>query len=245
MQTFRVSADVTCQRLRKDPAMSRTTLALLVAGLAAVIGCGHGRLVPSDAAKLVYGTNAAACVVADGLRCTAESTAGEGRPGELPPSVMPIKVRIRIDSDKPVRVRYEDFALRGANGRRYRSLPLVPLQHGGTSAIRPIYAASKFFVAPLLHDVYPELPAWSNPLPRDEALYDKEYAKWGNSGPGRHVRREGLPEGMVDAGGSVTGFLYFEDPTRREGRATFEAELERGGDTEGQNTTLKLPFRVD
>ena len=225
--------------------MSRTTLALLVAGLAAVIGCGHGRLVPSDAAKLVYGTNAAAFVVADGLRCTAESTAWEGRPGELPPSVMPIKVRIRNDSDKPVRVRYEDFALLGANGRRYRSLPLVPLQHGGTSAIRPIYAASKFFVAPLLHDVYPDLPVWSNALPRDEALYDREYAKWGPSGPDRHVRREGLPEGMVDAGGSVTGFLYFEDPTRQEGRATFEAELETGGEPEGQTTTLKIPFRVD
>src|SRR3569833_2560538 len=219
MQTFRVSADVTCQRLRKDPAMSRTTLALLVAGLAAVIGCGHGRLVPLVAVLLVFGFFVVAFVVADGLRCTAESTAWEGRPGELPPSVMPIKVRIRNDSDKPVRVRYEDFALLGANGRRYRSLPLVPLQHGGTSAIRPIYAASKFFVAPLLHDVYPDLPVWANALPRDEALYDREYAKWGPSGPGRHVRREGLPEGVVDAGGSVTGFLFFEDPTRQEGRA--------------------------
>src|SRR3569832_2001549 len=196
MQTFRVSADVTCQRLRKDPAMSRTTLALLVAGLAAVIGCGHGRLVPSDAAKLVYGTNAAAFVVADGLRCTAESTAWEGRPGELPPSVMPIKVRIRNDSDKPVRVRYEDFAQLGANGRRYRSLPLVPLQHGGTTALRPIYAASKFFVAPLLHDVYPDLPVWANALPRYVPLYFLLYAMGGPSGPDRHVRREGLPEGM-------------------------------------------------
>jgi hypothetical protein len=226
-----------------DAPLYRTVF--LLAGVAGVAGCGHGRLVPADAANLVPGTDAAAVAIVDGLRCTAESAAWEGKPDELPSSVAPIKVRIRNDSDRPVRVRYQDFALLGASGRRYRPLPLVPREHDGDLTISPLHAADKFFVAPLLHDVYPELLPWSNPLPRDEALYDQDYAKWGHVRPDRHVLREGMPEGMLDAGGSVTGFLYFENPTQREGRATFEAELARGGDDAGQITTIKIPFRVE
>lgn len=224
--------------------MRRSAIAFLIAGGLGVVGCGHGHLVPAATAKVVPGTDGAAFVVADGLRCTAESAAWAGRPGDLPSFVAPIKVRIRNDSDQPVRVRYQDFVLLGTDGRKYRPLPPVPMDHAGVT-INPIYAANKFFVAPLFHDVYPDLPPWTDPLPRDQALYDQEYAKWGDSRPGRHVLREGLPEGMLDGGGSVTGFLYFESPVSREDRATFEAELERGGAGSGHATTIKIPFRVD
>jgi hypothetical protein len=225
--------------------MSRSAISFFLAGCFGVGGCGHGHLVPSDAAKVVPGTDGAAFVVADGLRCTAEAAAWKGRPDDLPAFVAPIKVRIRNDSDVPVRLRYQDFVLLGTNGRKYRPLPPVPMDHQAGLTISPIYAAAKFFVAPLFHDVYPDLPPWSNRFPRDQVLYDQEYAKWGDSPPGRYVLREGLPEGMLDAGGSVTGFLYFENPVRREDRATFEAELERGGVTNSHSTTIKIPFRVD
>ena len=225
--------------------MRRVFVPVMVGAFFCVAGCGHGHLVPADAAKLVPGTDAAAYTVVDGVRCTAESSAWEGRPGDLPSSVAPMKVRIRNDSDRPVRVRYQDFALLGSSGRRYHPLPLVPRQHETGVTIDPLYAADKFFVAPLLHDVYPDLPAWSKPLPRDEALYDEAYARWGAVRPDRHVLREGMPEGMLEAGGSVTGFLYFESPVPHEGHAVFQAELERGGDSAGQITTIEIPFRVD
>jgi len=225
--------------------MSRTTLPVLLAGCLGTAACGHGRLVPSDAAALVRGTDDAAVAFADGLRCTAETDAWEGKPGDLPASVAPIKVRISNDSEKPVRVRYEDFALVGESGRTYRPLPLIPFEHDARVPISPIYASDRFFVAPRLHDVYPELPSWSNPLPRDEALYAREYAKWGDTHPDRHVLREGLPEGMLAGGGSVTGFLYFESPTGRERGATLAAEFDRGGDAKGLITKLEIPFRVE
>jgi hypothetical protein len=133
----------------------------------------------------------------------------------------------------------------GASGRKYHPMPLVPRQHDSKVTIDPLYAADKFSVAPLLHDVYPDLPAWSKPLPRDQALYDDAYGRWGSSRPDRHVLREGLPEGVLQAGGSVTGFLYFESPVPHEGRAKFEAELQRGEDSAGQVTTIEIPFRVD
>ena len=223
--------------------MSRLVLALSITSCLAVAGCGHGHLVPAESAKLVPGTDAAVAT-ADGLRCTAEAAVWEGRAGELPPSVAPIKVRIRNDGDEPVRLRYQDFALLGPDGRKYRPLPPVSMASGHGLTINPLYAAEKFFVAPVFHDVYPDLPAWSKPFERDDALYDREYAKWGAVRPGRHVLREGLPEGMLDVGGSVTGFLYFENPTRKEDRATFEAELERGGETADRTTTITIPFRV-
>jgi hypothetical protein len=55
--------------------------------------------------------------------------------------------------------------------------------------------------------------------------------------------RQALPEGTLEEGGSVTGFLYFQDVSEREGRVTLQARLvdARTGEQFG---TLSIPFDV-
>ena len=57
------------------------------------------------------------------------------------------------------------------------------------------------------------------------------------------MRRMGLPEGVLADGGDISGFIYFEDATKRERRLTFRAEFadEQGGD---QLAEITIPFLV-
>src|SRR5207253_3581790 len=64
---------------------------------------------------------------------------------------------------------YEDFVLAGARGRKYRPLPVVPIDHDARNPLRPTFASVNFFVGPRYHDVYPSLPAWERQLPRDRS----------------------------------------------------------------------------
>jgi len=192
----------------------------------------------------VPGAPGAAYVTADGVRCSADVEAWEGRPGELPRNVTPIKVRIVNSSGSPIRLLYQDFALVGKNGRRYMPLPVLPIAPAaGAGRLDPIYASTNFFVAPRFKDVYQGLAAWPQPLGRDDALYEDQYRLWGDARPALDVVRKSLPEGVLANGGSISGFLYFENPLGHEERVMFEAELDNG---EGQATVseVKIPFRV-
>jgi hypothetical protein len=56
--------------------------------------------------------------------------------------------------------------------------------------------------------------------------------------------RRALPEGTLEDGGALDGFLYFQDVGEREGRVTLEARLvdARTGEQFG---TLSIPFQVE
>src|SRR6185312_3992245 len=103
--------------------------------------------------------------------------------------------------------------------------------------------ASSFFVAPKLHDSYPSLDPWSAPLPRDDDFYARQYGRWDKDLPTRPMRRMALPEGVLADGGEISGFLYFENATRREKRVTFQADL--GAPPQGDEITqIEIPFVV-
>lgn len=206
--------------------------------------CGHGRLVPARSATIVPGAPGAAFLVEGGVRCSADALAWQGRPGDLPTSVTPVKVRIVNTSGKPIRLLYQDFALVGKGGRKYPAVPILPLDPDDSAPrLDPIYASTKFFVAPRFHGVYPGLDAWSKPLDRDDDLYERAYHRWGPEPRSRQALRMGMPEGVLDDGGVISGFLYFESPLGREDRVTFEAEFGNGA---GDDTVaaVKIPFRV-
>jgi hypothetical protein len=221
------------------PAVS---LALSVAGVSS--GCGHGKLVPAASGMVVPGAPGAAVSTVDGVRCSADVEAWEGRPGELPSFVTPVKVRISNSSGSPIRLLYEDFIMVGKSGQKYRPVPVLPIEPDASSTrLEPIYASTKFFVAARYHDVYQTLDAWPEPLARDESFYERQYRLWGHERPPLEVVRMGLPEGVLGDGGVVSGFLFFENP-RHEDRVTFEAEFDKG-DGEGTVAEVKIPFRIE
>ncbi|HVT08379.1 MAG TPA: hypothetical protein VHO67_13050 [Polyangia bacterium] len=208
----------------------------------AAMGCAEGRLLPASSAHVIPDAPSAAAAEDSGVRVSAEANDWSGAPEDLSEKLTPIKVRIINRSGGPVQVLYQQFALVGSHGRRYQPLP--PAQAGDASApaVHPVYAASNFFVAPRLHGVYPTLDPWSAPLARDEDFYARQYRRWDDGLPSRPMRRMALPEGVLADRGEISGFLYFENATRKEKRVTFHADMNQpAGDEVAE---IEIPFVV-
>ncbi len=204
-------------------------------------------MLPAASAHTVPGAPEAAAAEVQGVRVSAEGDDWDASPADLSSRLTPVKVRIINHSGAPARIAYQQFTLLGADGRVYRAIPVVPLDHQSpvddAGTIRPIYAASKFFVAPRYHDIYPTLAAWPHPLTLDAAASNDLYHRWDDGLPTRPMQRMGLPEGVLADGGEISGFIYFEDATKRERRLTFRADFqdEQNGD---QLAEVKIPFLV-
>ena len=225
---------------RPDPRNHRTRAA-------GSLGCGHGTLVPASSASVVPNAPTAAYSVAEGVRCSANVGAWNGREDEIPSFVVPGQGSDQERQRGPIPRAYEDFALVGRKGRSYRPVPVLPMDADARKRIpklAPIYAASKFFVAPGFHDVYATLEPWTAPLERDDELYERLFRRWGKQPPALDVLRVALPEGVLDDGGVVTGYLFFESPLDKEDRVTFEATF-GGGDGRPTVASIEIPFKIE
>jgi hypothetical protein len=211
-------------------------------------------MLPAPDAEKVPGAPTSAVSEEGGVRLSASGHDWKGQPADLPKQLTPVKVRIANNSGRPVRVLYEGFELAGAKGRVYRALPVVPLRDRGEAddgVVQPMYGAANFFVGPRLRKVYPSLPAWSRPLPRDSELYERQYDRWKKGLPTEEMQRMAVPEGVLADGGRVAGFIYFEEATRRERalvlRATMVPELLPNSGGEGDNAapaSIEIPFVI-
>ena len=135
----------------------------------------------------------------------------------------------------------------GKKGRTYRPIPVLPIDADARKRIPrldPLYASSKFYVAPGFRDVYASLDPWSTPLQRDETLYDELFRRWGNQRLRLNLLRMALPEGVLDDGGIVTGFLFFESPLAKESHVTLAAEFD-ASDGGGTVASIEIPFKVE
>ena len=212
-----------------------------------LLSCGQGRLLPAASAHTVPGAPKAAAAEVQGIRISADADDWDASPTDLSSRLTPVKVRIVNHSGLSARIEYQQFTLVGGHGHVYRAIPIVPLDHqtpvNGSGTIAPIYAASNFFVAPQYRDVYPTLTAWPHPIAHHDASSDDLYQRWGRDLPTRAMRRMGLPEGILADGGEISGFIYFENATKREDRLIFHADI--GDEREGsQLAEISIPFRV-
>lgn len=224
-------------------------MTLLAAGWAiagSASGCGHGRMLPSSAASRVPGAPEAAVAEDRGVQLSADGDDWEGRPENLPERLTPIKVRIVNHSGRPIEILYERFVLAGGRGVRYQPLPPVPLEHqkpiDDAGTVKPIFAAAGFFIARRYQDIYPSLPPCSRAFPRRDGFWLTQYRHWPDDLPTREMQRLGLPEGVLADGGKISGYLFFEDATRRESRLTLEADLDDGP---ARVAEIEIPFRVE
>ena len=226
----------------------RRSLGSLPVAIVAVgaLACAQGKLLPAAAARTVPGAPEAAVDENSGVRVSAEGNDWTAAPADLAARLTPVKVRIVNHSGVPIEILYQQFMLKGRHGRVYQPIPLMPVDHhhpDGVAPIHPIYSASGFYVGPAFHDVYPLFPAWSAPLRRDDAFYERQYQRWEKDLPTHAMQRMGLPEGVLADGGEISGFLYFENVTRKESRLTLKADIDdvRHGD---ELTEINLPFLV-
>jgi hypothetical protein len=95
----------------------------------------------------------------------------------------------------------------------------------GPRANEPRFRHKGFYVAPNVEPLYPGIAAWPYFYPWDGTYYDRLYAEWPRTLPTMDMVNEALPAGVLDQGGSISGFLYFQKVVNREPRVEFEMKL--------------------
>ncbi len=101
----------------------------------------------------------------------------------------------------------------------------------------------RFMVAPHFANFYPGWEAWPYSYPYDPFYYDSLYASWPEKLPTQDMLSKGLPEGVVQNNGKVSGFVYFKGVGNQESTVTFGMNLADA--TNGQSIgQVSVPFAV-
>jgi hypothetical protein len=146
-------------------------------------------------------------------------------------AVTPLKVTLTNDSTHAVTFRYDQVYLTGAAGKRYGALPPYEAQREAAQTVAsppgvPALAYDRFFVAPHMRWYYPYLTPFGGRFLYDPIYYDEHYRYW----PTRHavareVRAMAIPEGVIEPGGNVSGYVFFEHVPAKQGQATLHASV--------------------
>lgn len=230
--------------------METTNLARTLPLAAAAVLCacgGPAQLRPAPGARLVEGPGLAVAASDGGVELTAQVQAWDANPSDLEQVMSPLRVEIRNGSGRPLRIRHQDFALVEADGTRLTGIPPYNIDEQVVRTITPAYPFERFYLAPYLDDFY-EMEVWADPFLYDEVYYDRVYPFWSSIQarvelPTDQMVELALPEGVLEPGGTVAGFLYFEDVEDDVGGARFQVELEdaRTGELFGR---IEIPFVV-
>lgn len=222
----------------------RITATLLLAAL--VIGCiGRGTLIPAPGAQRLPGDPQAAVGTAAGVQLTVRASAWRGDPPTLSDAVTPLHVTFKNDSQYELRIRYQEITF-SDSALDYSPLPPYKLA-GETVTVTddqpiwvPRFEHSRFFVAPYIPDVS-GLSPWAYQWSSDRRFFERQYLKWTVSLPTVDMIERAMPEGVVQPGGSVSGFLYFEKFPRGTGQIMLKADL-IDARTELTFGTIEIPF---
>jgi hypothetical protein len=199
-------------------------------------------LKPDPAAPRAPGSQDAALAEVRGVRVLVSGAAWKGNPSNLPEIFTPVHVTLENHSGRPIRVSYQDFTLKGGTGFTYAAIPPLALQRQAVVE-RPRFYYDRFLIAPHFSYFYPGYPLWPSPWFYDPLYYDRLYGYWPPPLPSKDMLAEALPEGAVQEGGKVSGFLYFEGVASRESRVEFAMNLvdASSGENVGQ---VSIPFAV-
>ncbi|MET0404850.1 MAG: hypothetical protein ABW123_20705 [Cystobacter sp.] len=190
-----------------------------------------------------------------GIRLVADGAAWKGNPADLGRIVTPVEIRVENHGERPLRIDTADFTLVGTSRFEYAALSRAQLQQENSAGVGGSGGwPDDGTVAPPMNlgrrgwrgglgwgpGVYG--PGWFSPF------YDPfygPYMSWYQPEPlpTRDMERKALPQGTLNPGGSLTGFVYFQGVSEREGQVTLRARLvdARTGEQFG---TLDIPFEV-
>lgn len=173
--------------------------------------------------------------VKQGVAATVEADSWTGDP-RIEAYLTPLRVELENNSEHPLRLRYDHFALIAQeDGSRYSALPPYAVEEevdGDPVAVHPGpisepgFRHRGFHVAPYYADVYPGIHYWSHSFAYDPYYYDYYADYWvENEMPSEEMLQKVLPEGVIDPGGSVSGFLFFEHVPPSVEKVQFHYEL--------------------
>ncbi len=220
-------------------------------------------LVPDESAQKV--SDKIAYSESGGVRVWVNGDAWRADPLDLRDVLTPVHVNIENSSTRPVRLAYGDFSLVGDSGMRYAAMsPLradsqLPRSERGPSPseepvlvlavahrasparVQPRFRHRQFYIAPQYEYYYPGYPLWGSPFPY--TYFGGGPYSWPRTLPTDDMIAEALPEGVLEPGGQVDGFVYFQGVTQRETRVRFDYKLydARADSTLGE---VIIPLRV-
>lgn len=236
-------------RIPKRPRRISTRV-VLAALIASVGACAtEPELLPASGDRSAIGRRTLAVESRSGVTVTADGSVWDSSPKSLPSEITPVWVTLHNATGRSLRVQYDEFTLRGSSGAIYPALAPYVLRQ---SRSRPAFEVpdggylDNFQVAAYLAPFYPWLPVWSGPLPRGPST---QSVAWRAGLPSAGMLDRALPEGVLESGGTASGFLYFQKVDVRESRATFLAGLQeptRAWQPPHQLAAIDIPFlRVD
>jgi hypothetical protein len=203
------------------------------------------RLSPAPGATPVPGATDAATSTVDGIRIVARAGAWEWDPGDLESKVTPILIEIRSEGTRAALVRYNGIWLQDEAGHRFAAMPPYDIDESVTESFtvdNPYYGFSGFAVAPYLRPWYPRWAAYDGAFAYDATYYSPFVTVYRRVElPTVDMLQRALPEGVLAAGGSAAGFVYFEALDRDAGIVTLNVNVVDAatGETIG---TVSIPF---
>jgi hypothetical protein len=230
-------------------------------GLAVVLMCvmagciPEAQLQPRPDARSLAGDTSAAVAETAGVRLIADGAAWKGHPGNLERRLTPVKIYLENHSGRTLSIRYELFDLVGGSRFHYAALSPARMEESheaGPTCVAGyvpmhswgLYAGWGPFIG------WPGHSPWHSWWPGP--YWDPFYGPW--YGPAPYVRCEeplptrdmenrALPEGSLENGGTVAGFLYFQKVTDRERQVILQARLVDANTGEPFGG-LSIPFQV-
>lgn len=236
--------------------ISRFTPIATLVMVATIAGCAvneTANLEPAAKAEPVSGMEDAARTSVNGVSVLTQAAPW---PGEKPieNEVTPIRVRIENNGRIPIDVRYRDLTLLGPEGNRYNALP--PYRIGGTVTqpevdrsygpiINPGFTHSGFELAPYYSPVYPNMAVYTDPFVYDANFYGNAYSYWEETElPTMEMLQQAMPEGVVNSGGNIEGWVYFEKVPEHERRVVLRTDLVDSR-TGKEFAEVRIPYDVE
>ena len=200
------------------------------------------RLVPAPGAQPSPEIRGGAAAVYAGVRMSASADRWVGEPRDLGREVTPVLVRVENDGATPVVIRYASFEFRHPDGENFEAIPPFNID---ATVIEPVdvmaYPTSRFHFAPYLRRYYGFYGPFWDPFYFDRGWYVDRYTAWRRVElPTADMVRLALPEGVLEPGGVVMGFVYFEHIPHEPEQVTLYLNLVTpDGDSIGR---VQIPF---
>ena len=126
------------------------------------------------------------------------------------------------------------------------ALPPLEIEGSVQEPVQEAFGYRGFVGAPHYAGRYRHFPLHAGPYPYDPFYYDTYYDYWAEIDlPTQEMIGRALPEGVLEPGGYVQGWLYFEKVSDdASSRVVFRADLvdQASGRTFGE---VRIPFRVE
>jgi hypothetical protein len=165
--------------------------------------------------------------------------------------LLPIRVRIDNHTERALKLRYEDLALIGFSGDRYSALPIHNVLLAGTQPGKkakdkitvkvPKFAQVSFRIAPSYAEIFPNSEAFPSHFDQNREYTEYHRSRWDPAlKPTVEMFSRLLPEGVLGAGGFVSGFLYFKEVDGWERGLRFELAVVPA-DSDEATATVNVP----